>query len=838
MRHTNRAVTILSVSFIAGALCLLAGLPRFYSQTTSPQIIKNDDGTTTVIRTGPLGGTTETTQDEHETVTKVVYKDKAGKLRWVKDFTPQAGGGFREDTIIYFEGGEKPEQVSTNIEYPDGSTSYEIVEYDLKDNIVSRRKWGYKKGADGKGKNYEFDFNSNQWKELSYLSNPGPTLTPTSDPGYATATVASTGTDAIQFTTPQGKVTANVTDDLQVGDTISGTVKEEPTGKNEQERTQNRSQLSNYVLVIGQQATSVGQKTFTRQIPPTLSTAERTISLVLNGKTVASSELPISPVTFPAPPIVTLPTGGQQGRLLEITEPCNGKFDPADSVKIGGSTVEEVAESPRKKVVRNTSETLGPSEIVDSENGHVTQAPFRNLTIHLSAPNLHLLKGQTTILTTTVLGLKGITYDVPMTLVNNSDTVIAMSGGNAQSMMIPHAEVSTDGTYSTPRTLTGIRAGGFGITGTVTWKETYTTLISNPTTEVATTPATTPVYTTTTGTTLTHPDTDATTTVDPKTGETKVKDPKTGTTVTVDPKKKTTTVTDDKTGKSTSAPHNQNGSSGGKDGEPKVDVNVTENPNNDGTTTTTAVITITGSNGQTTTVTVTSTTDTNGGQTTQVTDPADPNSSTSTTVDNHGEVTKTAPPPRIPMGPKRKPPPTPKPASPRSPAPMGVTRSYPTQTEARLASTGPSLTAPVARITSPRVPPSLPTQAAPPIRSRSITPRPRLRIPHSRRPPQQLRGKIRPRLQHPRHRARPRIQPNPPPAFHLLPPPRCQRPLHRLLGKIRRRRQHPRHRGRPRIQPNPPPALHPLPPRRHRRFQTRRRIRRPSSRARIPLEVE
>ena len=47
----------------------------------------------------------------------------------------------------------------------------------------------------------------------------------------------------------------------------------------------------------------------------------------------------------------------------------------------------------------------------------------------------------------------------PLTLVNNSTTVIAMSGGNEQSMMIPHAEVSTDGTFTTTNTLTGIRTG-------------------------------------------------------------------------------------------------------------------------------------------------------------------------------------------------------------------------------------------------------------------------------------------------------------------------------------------------------------------------------------------
>ncbi len=578
MRHTNRAVTILSVSFVAAALCLLAGLPRFYSQTASPQIIKNDDGTTKEISKDELG-TREVTRDEQKRITKVVDLDKKGKPRYEEYNFYTPGGGCRLEEIYFFDGGEKTRRVTTYIENADGSFTFEIIEYDLNGDVLKHTKTGRKKDADGKEKHYEFDYNSNQWKELSYQTNPGPPISPTSDPGYSTATVASTGTDAIQFTTPQGKVTTNVTDDLSVGDTFTGTVEEEPTGKNEQERAQNRSQLSNYVLVVGQQATAIGAKTFTRQIPPTLSTAERTISLVQNGKTVASSELPISPVTFPAPPIVTLPTGGQQGRLLEITEPCNGKFAPSDYVKIGGSTVEEVAESPRKKVVRNTTETTGPTEIVDSENGHVTEAQFWELAIRLSATQLHLLKNQTAILTTTVLGMKGITQDVPLTQVNDSTTVISMSEGNAQSLVIHPAEVSTDGTYTFTRTLTGIRAGGFGVTATITWHNTYTTLISNPTTEVAAGPATTPVYNTTTGTTLTHPGTEATTTVDPKTGQTTVNDPKTGTKVTVDPKKKTTTVTDDKTGKSTSAPHHQNGSSGGKDGEPKVDVDVTEHPN-------------------------------------------------------------------------------------------------------------------------------------------------------------------------------------------------------------------------------------------------------------------
>jgi hypothetical protein len=142
------------------------------------------------------------------------------------------------------------------------------------------------------------------------------------------------------------------------------------------------------------------------------------------------------------------------------------------------------------------------------------------------------------------------------------------------------------------------------------------------------------------GTTLTHPGSDGSTTVDPKTGITGLRDPATGTSVSVDPKKRTTTAKDDKTGKTTTATHKEPGtsSSGGGQGEPKVDVDTTQQQNPGGTTTTTSKLTVT-NNGSSTNVTVTTTTDANGGQTTTVTDPADSDSSTWTTVDKEGDVT-------------------------------------------------------------------------------------------------------------------------------------------------------------------------------------------------------
>ena len=124
--------------------------------------------------------------------------------------------------------------------------------------------------------------------------------------------------------------------------------------------------------------------------------------------------------------------------------------------------------------MHNTSETIGPTKITWNEDGATTECSFRNLGIKLSAPLLNLVRGQTTTLTTEVLGLAGITEGIPLTLMNNSPTVISMSGGNAQSMMINPSEVTPSGTYVKQSTLTGIQRGGFGITGTVTWKKVCT----------------------------------------------------------------------------------------------------------------------------------------------------------------------------------------------------------------------------------------------------------------------------------------------------------------------------------------------------------------------------
>jgi len=289
--------------------------------------------------------------------------------------------------------------------------------------------------------------------------------------GYRVDSRSANGLYITTFTTPQGVIKVNLPDDMAAGDTISGTVTAESTGQNDAERAQNLAELKRHVLVLEGQQTLVGAETFSWSIPRPFNTNSKNISLLQRGQNAATTTIPISATPPPSPLRFTLPTGGQQGRLIQIKGPGNGIFSPQDYVKVGGTMLPPLAESPRSLILRNASDSLGPTNIECHENGVGMQCPFRNIGINLSAPKLNLLRGETTSLHVVVLGLGGVAGDQSLDLENTSPSVIKMSGGDRQHINIRASEVRPDGTYSIDRTLNGIMAGSFGVTATVTWAD-------------------------------------------------------------------------------------------------------------------------------------------------------------------------------------------------------------------------------------------------------------------------------------------------------------------------------------------------------------------------------
>jgi CHAT domain-containing protein len=298
-----------------------------------------------------------------------------------------------------------------------------------------------------------------------------PSATAQNAAGYRVDSSSANGLYIATFTTPQGVIKVNLPDDMAAGDTISGTVTVESRGQNDIERAQNLAELKRHVLVVEGQQTLVGAETFSWSIPRPPNPNSKSMSLLQQGQNAATTTIPISATQPSSPSQFTIPTGGQQGRLIQIKGPGNGVFSPQDYVKVGGKMMPLLAESPRSLIVRNASDSLGPTNIEAHENGVGTQCPFRNLGINLSAPKLALIRGETTTLHVVALGLAGITGDQSLDLENTSPSVIKMSGGDRQHINIHASEVRPDGTYSMDRTLTGIMAGSFGVTATLTWTD-------------------------------------------------------------------------------------------------------------------------------------------------------------------------------------------------------------------------------------------------------------------------------------------------------------------------------------------------------------------------------
>lgn len=300
-------------------------------------------------------------------------------------------------------------------------------------------------------------------------------------PDFEVRTESGGGLVTATFSTPHGRLNVGLPEARLAGGTISGTVTAEPSGQNDAERTRNLKQLENFVCEIDGTpinfsdfsrtpgSESSHTLSFTMQMPiPPLSAVSTLVTLKdKDGVEKAECELPIepNPSCAPAGPgQFKFPELVQNGQPLEIAGPFDGKRDTTE-VKLNGQPVRVLAESPNSCVVENLNQNFGPTEITVKDGDVDGKGSCRNLGVRLAAPKTSLLKGEKTVLTVTVDGLRGITRNVPLLL--QKQGVVSMEGGDTQTIQIRPSDVRADGTFSLTRTLTGLQAGGFGVTATV-----------------------------------------------------------------------------------------------------------------------------------------------------------------------------------------------------------------------------------------------------------------------------------------------------------------------------------------------------------------------------------
>ena len=320
-----------------------------------------------------------------------------------------------------------------------------------------------------------------------------PPVVPAEKPDQGAAGVETGfGLHTATFTTPHGVVRVNLPDDLTAGDTISGTVFEEPTGASETERSQNEDELSGYVVELEKQPSPVEKEQPQWTVPASVAAAAAVPLLLRDkqGREVARVSVPLQkppaaegvpakaapPDKAPqgelsATPALPsqgfeLPSVGQAGKPVEVRGPFDGRAAET-AVTFGGTAARVLAESPRKAVVQSPPGAVGAVDLEVSEGGRKARCTYRSLSVRLSAPKKSLLKGEQTAMTIVVSGLSGIQQPVSLKLTNRTPHAVKLGGGDRQDVSITPKDVAPDGTFVDTRTLTGVKSGGFSVNAVV-----------------------------------------------------------------------------------------------------------------------------------------------------------------------------------------------------------------------------------------------------------------------------------------------------------------------------------------------------------------------------------
>jgi len=281
------------------------------------------------------------------------------------------------------------------------------------------------------------------------------------------------------FDTLNGTVSVNLPDDLAAGDTISGTVIAEPKGSTKEEQAKNEDSLNGYVVEVARQETPKQQTQGSKWVIPPATQVIPVVLKTRQGKEVARTQVPVMHGQVSKPKTEQMPNGdlqqpgnystpqfGQAGRPVSVAGPFDGDFNNT-AVKLGNNTAQFLAESPRKVVVRSPANLIGRATIeVNEQNRVVANCSYQSVGIKLAADKLNLIRGEQTTLSATVSGLAGVTSTVSVLLTNATPWTVRMEGGEKQLINVNPGEFNGD-TFTTKRTLTGVRAGGFSINAVV-----------------------------------------------------------------------------------------------------------------------------------------------------------------------------------------------------------------------------------------------------------------------------------------------------------------------------------------------------------------------------------
>ena len=269
------------------------------------------------------------------------------------------------------------------------------------------------------------------------------------------------GAITVESKTQYGSIRAYLPNDIVGGDTISGRVFVEPTGKNDAERTKNAGILEGYVIEVDKQKTKVSDGRGTWMVPVGL-TALAVVLTDQRGRRVGGQNVTLHQPKVPWTSGFQAPTSVQAGRPIQVSGPFDGNCANTN-VKFGGKDVMVLSESPRSATILSPRGVTGKGDLTISDNGKSVSLPCRVVGISLSIDKPELRRGENAKIQVVVSGLEGIDRPVSIHVTTLSSGAARMVGGNEQILVIHPNEVGTGSECQRSMSLAGAQAGRFTI---------------------------------------------------------------------------------------------------------------------------------------------------------------------------------------------------------------------------------------------------------------------------------------------------------------------------------------------------------------------------------------
>lgn len=286
------------------------------------------------------------------------------------------------------------------------------------------------------------------------------------EPVFSQTISSQKGLTTAVFNLPAGAIKVYLPDDIRPGETISGTVSAEPSGKNAKQLEKNLTELKKYTVSFnGQNFSVVNANSHFSSVINSNTTASRQLQLMMDIKTIEGKVVEVhilnnSPKDVPA--ICAIPAHALTSSPFRITGPFDGNADNT-RCSLDNRPLEILAESPRQCIVQYPNNITGIQNIQVTENGQQKcSKPVSSVNMDISTGKLNLIKGEKTFLKVQITGLRGLPDQAKLSLQNLTTDIVTMLPSNSFTVLLSPDSVRSN-MYEKSFNIQSIRNGNFSV---------------------------------------------------------------------------------------------------------------------------------------------------------------------------------------------------------------------------------------------------------------------------------------------------------------------------------------------------------------------------------------